>query len=77
MTAQKVGVDVRLEDPLDAQPVFCGFLEIDVDIPTRIDDDRAAGALVPYQIGSLRQTAQIVLREDHGYSSSLLFPWIR
>ena len=44
----------------------CGRLvEVDGDISARIDDNRTTGRLVTDEIRGVRQTRQVVLREDH------------
>lgn len=67
MAGQKVGVDVRLDDPLYRQTVLGGLGQVDVGVAARIDHDRTAGALVADQVRALRQAVQVVLREDHGF----------
>ena len=65
MTGQEVGVDVRFDDPLDLQAMFGSLAQVLVDIAARVDDHRTTGALIPDQIRPLRQTVQVVLRENH------------
>jgi hypothetical protein len=65
VTAQEVGVNVRLNDPLDEQAPRRRLLDVDTYVPPGIDDDRPTGRLVSDDVGGVRQASQIVLREDH------------
>jgi hypothetical protein len=42
-----------------------GIFEVLVDITLRINDHSCLALFVPYQIGSVRQAAQVVLLKDH------------
>ena len=65
MAAEEVGVDVRLDHPLDRQPRLRRLLEVHADVATGIDDDRATGRLVTDEVRGVRQARQVVLSEDH------------
>ena len=65
MTSEEVGVDMRLDHALDVQPVLYGFGHVRLDVTAGIDHYSASGALVPDEIGALRQAVQVVLRENH------------
>jgi hypothetical protein len=45
--------------------VLSRVVQILVDVATRVDHDCPAGRLVADQIRRLRQTVEVVLREDH------------
>src|SRR5690606_28565252 len=62
---QEVGVEVRLDDPLDGQTVGGGVGEVLADVALGIDDDRSACGLVADQVAELREAAELVLLEDH------------
>jgi hypothetical protein len=64
MAAEEVGVQVRLDDSLDRQPRDLGVTQVATDIALRVDDDGAPGRSVPYEIRGVRQTVEVVLRED-------------
>ena len=70
MPAQEVGVDVRLDHPLDAQAVGVGVVEVDLDVAPRIDDHGPARVLVADEVRRLGKAVQVVLHEVH---SVLLF----
>ena len=55
MTPDEVGVDVRLDDPFDAQPLGPGLLEVNLDVAARIYDHGATGGLVAHQVGRVGQ----------------------
>ena len=65
MPAEEVGVDVRLDHPLDPQPPPGGLLQVDADVAAGIDDDRPPGRLIADQVGGVRQAGQVVLGQDH------------
>ena len=65
MAAQEIGVDMGLDHTLDRQPRLGRLIEVDADISAGIDDDRTTGRLVANEIRGVRQTGQIVLRENH------------
>lgn len=65
VSAQEVGVDVSLDDPLDAKVPIGRFLEIDADVASRVHDHRPPGRLVADQLGGVRETRKVVLGEDH------------
>ena len=65
MAADEVGVHVRLDNSLDRQALGRRLVEVHADIAPRIDDHGAAGRLVTDQVGGMRQTAEVVLSEDH------------
>ena len=65
VAAQKVGVDVCLDHPLDGQPVGSRLVEVVADVPSRVDDDGSSGGLVTDEVRGVRQARQVVLGEDH------------
>src|SRR5262249_27980004 len=71
MAAQEVGVHVRLDDALDAQPVGAGVVEVQGDVASRIDDDRPARCFVTHEVRGLRQAVEVVLDEVHLVQSCL------
>jgi hypothetical protein len=50
VAAQKVGMDVRLDDAFDVQAVLGRFIEVDVHVAPGIDNHRASGRFVTDQI---------------------------
>ena len=71
---EEVGVEVRLEHPLDAQILRRGLLEVQPDVAARVDDDGPAGRLVTDQVGRVRQAREVVLGEDHGVVTVVVAP---
>ena len=65
MAAQEVGVDMCLDHTLDRQPRLGRLIEVDGDISAGVYDYRTTGRLVTNEIRGVRQTRQVVLREDH------------
>jgi hypothetical protein len=57
------------QDVRDAQAEALGILEVLADVALRVDDGREPGAFVADQVGSVRETAEVVLLQDH--------PWLR
>ena len=64
VAGQEVGVEVRLDDPLDREAARRRVVEILPDVALRIDDDRATGARVADEIRRVRQALEVVLLED-------------
>src|SRR5262249_4565601 len=59
----EVGMQVRLDDVADRQPVFPGRVEVFLDVPPRVDD---GGLPVRTDhVGRLRQASQVELLEVH------------
>ena len=48
--AQKIGMNVRLDDPLDLEPAAGGLLQVDVDIALGVDYYGAPRSLVANQV---------------------------
>jgi len=65
VTAEEVGVHVRLEHPLDREPVLLRVAHVDRHVALRVDDHGPARGLVAHEVGSVRQTVEVVLLEDH------------
>src|SRR5215468_661989 len=72
MPRDKIGVQVRQKNVFDVEFVFRGKCEIDADVALRVDHGRLGRLLVPNQIRSMSQAAQIKLFEDHFRRSSLV-----
>ena len=62
---QKIGMQVREHDVLDAQAVFVRKLQVARDIALRVHHDRTVRRLVGDQIGCVGEAVQIELLEDH------------
>ena len=65
MAGEKIGVQVSEDDVLDAKVVLLGKLQIDADVPLRVDDHRATGSFVRDQVGRVSQALEVELLEDH------------
>ena len=65
VTGQEVGVEMRLDDPLDRQPLGRGFVEVVADVALRVDDDSTPGRFVTDHVAEQRQARELVLLEVH------------
>ncbi len=65
MPRQKIRMKVRPEHMANCQPELRRVIHILLDVALRIDDNRRRAHLIANQIGGVRQTAEIVLFEDH------------
>ena len=63
---EKIGMHVRLDDVVDAQPAGGRVIQVILDVPPGIHHGRVPGGLVADQIGSLGQAFEVVLDEFHG-----------
>ena len=66
MAGDEISMKVRQEHMPDLEAVPFGFVDIDLNIATRIDDRRRVRVFVPNEIGRLREALQVELLEDHG-----------
>jgi len=66
VSRHEIGVEMRQDHVPDRQAATLGVLDVHVHVAPRIDDGRVSGRLVADQVGSVRETGQIVLFEDHG-----------
>jgi hypothetical protein len=64
-TAHKIGVNMRLRNGGDAEPVLSRNRAIPIDIPFRIDDERLTGSLTPDEIGVLSEVRVDDLSQKH------------
>jgi hypothetical protein len=64
VSADEVGVQVRLEDPADGEPLRPGLVEVLVHVAARVHDGRLAG--VADQVGRVREATHVELSEVHG-----------
>ena len=62
----EVGVDVRLGDVGDAQPVARGERDEALDVAARVDHDRFAGRLAADQVARLGEVLVVDVLEQHG-----------
>ena len=69
MAGNEVGVKVAEKDVADLEAKFLGVGQVLLDIALRIDDDGGGTGLVSHQIRRVRQTAEVVLLQDHESSS--------
>jgi len=65
MPGDKISVEMRQEDVLNLEGMFGGKRDVLVRITLRVHDGRRAGLLVSDNVGSVCQTRQIELLEDH------------
>ena len=65
VAGHEVGVEVRQDDVLDAEPLDGGVLQVLFHVASGIDHDGRARDLVADEIGRLRETPEVVLLEDH------------
>ena len=65
MAGHEVRVEVGQDDVLDREAIPRCVVDVLADVPTRVDDDGGARPLVADQVRGLRQTAEVVLLEDH------------
>ena len=72
VTGQEVGVEVGLDDQFDGQALFLGVGHVLGHVALRVDNDCAAGGFVTDQVRGVGQAVQVVLLEDHRWSS---FSW--
>ena len=70
MPGNKVGMEVGQKDVADVEAKSLRVRHVLFDITLRIDDDRRRAGLVPQQIRGMGQATQIVLFENHVFSSS-------
>ena len=59
-----VGVLVGVDHVGDPQPLLGGDLQVGVDVPARVDDDRLAG--IPDHVRGATKVAVQHLTEEHG-----------
>ena len=71
MPGHKVRMKVGEKDVADLEAELLRIGEVLMDIALRIDDDRGPALLIAEEIGSMRETAEIVLFQDHWVSASL------
>ena len=62
---KEVSMEVRLDDQFDRQTGRLGVADVLVDVASRVDHDRTTRRLVADQVRRLRETIEVVLREDH------------
>ena len=65
MSGKKVGVEVAEEDVADLKVVFSGTVQVLVDVALRIEDHSLTGLFVTDEVGGVRETAKVILFEDH------------
>jgi hypothetical protein len=65
MAGDKIGVQMSEEHVFDVETVLGGKSNVLVDVALRVDDGRDSCGFVTNQVGSMRQTRQIKLLEDH------------
>ncbi len=65
VAGEEVGVEVREEDMLDPAAHGLGVCEVLVDVALRVDHRRHARRSRRRQVGGVRQTAKVVLLENH------------
>jgi len=71
MASDKIGMQVRQDYMLDRKGMLGSESNVLVDVSLGINDDGRARFFVSYQVGSVRQTSQIELLEDHVTPPSL------
>ena len=62
---EEVGVEVGVDDTDDAKAVRGRVVQVVLDVPARVDDDRLPGGRVPDQVGGLGEAVDVVLGEHH------------
>ena len=65
VAGHKVGVEVRVEDALDAQAVGRGVVQVLRDVPARVNHDGTPGFFVAQEVGGVGQATKVVLLENH------------
>ena len=65
VTGDEVGVEMRQQHVLDAQPALGRKGDVLIDVPLRIHDGRDAGGLVADEIRRVREARQIELVQHH------------
>ena len=65
MTGHEVGVEMGEKDVPDLESMVLGINLVLACIPLGIDHYRRSGFLVTQEVGSVGETAEIVLLEDH------------
>ena len=63
---EKVGVEVSEEDVADLNAELCGIVEVLLDVALWVDHDCGCAGFVGDEVGGVRETAQVVLFEEHG-----------
>src|SRR5205085_5369929 len=66
VSGDEIGMKMRQEYVLDLQPMLGGEGHVLVDVALRINDDASTRCFISDYVGSVRQTRQIELFEDHG-----------
>ena len=65
VAGEEVGVEVRLDDPLDVQAGGLGVGQVLRDVALGVDDDGPAGRLVADEVAEEGETSELVLAEEH------------
>ncbi len=65
VAGEEVGVHVGFDHVLDPQTGRGGVVEVLPHVSPRVDHGRPPGGLIPDQVRSLRQAAEVMLRESH------------
>src|SRR3990172_6295590 len=59
----------------ELQAPLRGLLQIEIDIPLRVDDHRTSTRVVSYQVGGVCEAPQVVLGEHESHAASLRQPY--
>jgi hypothetical protein len=65
VAGQEVGVEVGLDDAVDAEPVRIRVVEVLADVALGVDDDGGTGRVVTDQVRGVGQAPEVVLPEEH------------
>jgi hypothetical protein len=66
MACQKVSVEVSQDHVPDLELALPGILQVLINIPLRVNNCSSMALLVSNQVGSMSQTTQVVLFQNHG-----------
>ena len=74
MAGDEIGVKMREEDVPDLHPVRARVRQVLIHVPLRIDHCRGAALRVGHEVGRVRETAEVVLGQDHAASTTAAIP---
>jgi hypothetical protein len=65
MAGDEVGVEMGLDDVLDAETFLAGEVEVEVDVALRVDD--GGYAFGGHDVGGVSETAEEELLDEYGF----------
>ena len=65
VTGQEVGVEVGQHDVANVESLLPGILQVEFDVPLRVDDHGVPGLRVGDHVGGVCQAIEVVLSDKH------------